>query len=651
MANLDITSVGGLTLTTGAAKTAGYTLVAGELGRYNASGGTFTIQLPTSPNHDDQAGIVENDGDATTITVDGDSNTVIGSSGSSDTTSTEGGEFVVLVWKYSADESTWFLVADASVAGVPLAHAASHENGGSDEINVTDLSGVLADAQNPAAHSHTHASTTGKTADDHHAESHTVASHSDTTATGAQLNTLTGAGNADALHAHAHSATTGQGADDHHAQLHAASHSDGGSDKITVENLATSSTNISRALKPDGSGGLAFVATLDAQPGTFSTGIKFYADIGNSASYEAGQSTTLRDVAGGAVGTIADTNLADGRLNFDGADSLVNFDAVSADVAGLFDSIDGYVEVWCFIKSDGEGNLGVLVDAGYGADGKNWIFNVSDESGGFVKLSLTAAWTTTDGIWTTTDASVPINTRVCLSFQYNNDSVSENPTFYKNGVSLGAVTEDQTPDGTPDTDTVEDLVIGNRADASATFDGWIEVVTMWSTTIVSSAFRLSSYQAKAARFGHYTGAFITDFAEANQANGLGAVNTLIFRFTTRGDSPDGNISWTDDADDGTYATINTGRAGTYRITLNGTNTGIGDDSWAVCSAGALSNTFLAAHIKAIQEVGAGDPGSLSCDIPLAANQLVWVMREGSSSMSTTAYLSRFTILKISDVGP
>ena len=53
------------------------------------------------------------------------------------------------------------------------------------------------------AHTHTHASTTGQTANDHHAEFHTIASHSDTTATGAELETLTDGSNADALHTHA----------------------------------------------------------------------------------------------------------------------------------------------------------------------------------------------------------------------------------------------------------------------------------------------------------------------------------------------------------------------------------------------------------------------------------------------------------------
>ena len=83
-----------------------------------------------------------------------------------------------------------------------------------------------------ASGAHTHDGTTGGgsidhddltnvTADQHHAEAHTVASHSDTTATGTELGTLTDGSNADALHVHAgaghtvasHSDTTGTGAE------------------------------------------------------------------------------------------------------------------------------------------------------------------------------------------------------------------------------------------------------------------------------------------------------------------------------------------------------------------------------------------------------------------------------------------------------
>lgn len=49
-----------------------------------------------------------------------------------------------------------------AVAGDPPAtHAALHENGGTDEISVTGLSGLLADAQTPLTHTHTQGDVTG----------------------------------------------------------------------------------------------------------------------------------------------------------------------------------------------------------------------------------------------------------------------------------------------------------------------------------------------------------------------------------------------------------------------------------------------------------------------------------------------------------
>ncbi len=45
---------------------------------------------------------------------------------------------------------------EGSGGGTPDAHAASHQNGGTDEINVAGLSGLLADDQSPTAHATDH---------------------------------------------------------------------------------------------------------------------------------------------------------------------------------------------------------------------------------------------------------------------------------------------------------------------------------------------------------------------------------------------------------------------------------------------------------------------------------------------------------------
>jgi len=75
-------------------------------------------------------------------------------------------------------------------------------------------------------HTHAHSEITSVGADDHHAQSHTIASHSDTTATGAELETLTDGSNADSLHVHDNSitqvVTVGKGGDVDYTTIQAA---------------------------------------------------------------------------------------------------------------------------------------------------------------------------------------------------------------------------------------------------------------------------------------------------------------------------------------------------------------------------------------------------------------------------------------------
>ena len=134
--------------------------------------------------------------------------------------SPQGGEIVWHTGKetafmYSNAAGEWIDISNAD--GILGAHSSSHENGGTDEINVEGLSGLLADPQTPAAHTHTHASTTGQTPNDHHSEDH------------------------------------------------AARHSSGGDDQVSVENLNTISTETAHVFAPDGDNTASFKA-LGALP-------------------------------------------------------------------------------------------------------------------------------------------------------------------------------------------------------------------------------------------------------------------------------------------------------------------------------------------------------------------------------------------------
>lgn len=60
------------------------------------------------------------------------------------------------VWGWDSDAGTWIKCTASDgklqVETVPEAHAATHQDGGDDEISVAALSGTLADAQTPANH-------------------------------------------------------------------------------------------------------------------------------------------------------------------------------------------------------------------------------------------------------------------------------------------------------------------------------------------------------------------------------------------------------------------------------------------------------------------------------------------------------------------
>ena len=52
--------------------------------------------------------------------------------------------------------SDWIYITGLPSSFTPSAHASSHQNGGSDEVSVTGLSGLLADGQTPLAHATSH---------------------------------------------------------------------------------------------------------------------------------------------------------------------------------------------------------------------------------------------------------------------------------------------------------------------------------------------------------------------------------------------------------------------------------------------------------------------------------------------------------------
>jgi len=184
------------------------------------------------------------------------------------------------------------------------AHAAEHQLGGSDVINVAGLSGVLADAQTPAAHAASHGAAStdpishgnlaGIGATDHHSNAN------DPTAN--QKAAMNGAASPSATNAFATMADVGGGA-------HAAEHQLGGSDVINVAGLsgvlADPQTPASHAITAHtgtlGHGALGGVGATDHHSNANDPTANQKAAMNGAASPSATNVfATMADVGGGA---------------------------------------------------------------------------------------------------------------------------------------------------------------------------------------------------------------------------------------------------------------------------------------------------------------------------------------------------------------
>lgn len=154
--------------------------------------------------------------------------------------------------------------------------------------DVLTYDNVAAKWKAEAADGHAHAND--------HAASHTVASHSDTTATGAETETLTDGSDADSLHTHNGKASTS----------HAASHADGGADELAVQDLASDAAADGQVAKADGSGAVVFEDDkvsinfiIDGGGSAITTGVKGFIELPFAMTIEGW--TVLGDQSGSIV--------------------------------------------------------------------------------------------------------------------------------------------------------------------------------------------------------------------------------------------------------------------------------------------------------------------------------------------------------------
>ncbi len=238
---------------------------------------------------------------------------------------------------------------DASASRTPSSHVASHSNGGSDEIAVENLATGSVDVS-----------------------------------TALRPDGVGGLALSDVSHGD----LTGIGIDDHHARDHAASHSDAGSDEITVQNLGSTGASLDEVLKADGAGGLSFgapSAVFIRRVG--GTGADFAFDDldGALAAFEAStaKECTLLIGASGVVADGSPVTITKGPVSFKGTvvgasvaisgANAVTFDLADTDQSPVtFENCDISKAVgageWIFTQSGSLRLINSTIDNISGAD-------------------------------------------------------------------------------------------------------------------------------------------------------------------------------------------------------------------------------------------------------------------------------------------
>lgn len=179
-----------------------------------------------------------------------------------------------------------------------------------------------------------------------------------------------------------------------------------------------------------------------------------------------GNDGTLTAGAGG----YSDDSLAGPQaIDFDGVDTFV--------LCGSDPSIDDLtkktIRFWVKPRTAGETGFARIIEKTNGA--KGWlVFTQATEELVFRQYFDGAG----DGVWSTDSNALVYGVWSFVVITYDLSSVANNPLIYINGVSV-TVNEDTTPVGTADSDAAGSLVIGNKADQSATFDGLIAEVMLY----------------------------------------------------------------------------------------------------------------------------------------------------------------------------
>ena len=168
---------------------------------------------------------------------------------------------------------------------------------------------------------------------------------------------------------------------------------------------------------------------------------------------------------------------------FDGANDRLNI-SPDASINDIFDS-GGSVFVVLNATTEGEDIGRVFSKYSNDGDTNGCVLYLNDDSAGFASAILQQGFSTTNGIWSVTDA-VEYGSPTIILITYDNSSTSNDPVFYVNSKTPSTVTEGTTPVGSFKSDTAMDLTIGNSEGTNRTFDGYIFELGVWKKVLSTS---------------------------------------------------------------------------------------------------------------------------------------------------------------------
>ncbi len=200
-------------------------------------------------------------------------------------------------------------------------------------------------------------------------------------------------------------------------------------------------------------------------------------------TFDASDST---DDKGALDGTDTSVSYVDGKFgiaaSFNGTTSLIT---IAADTTIDCDEMEDFViSCWVYVKSDGQNDKGVIFDK-VGATTAGYRAWVHTESSSTVELSFEVQHADTDAV-VETSTTIATDTWTKLEFHSNADDSLD---IYING-AVASYDTDTSGVGAKSDDSANALIIGNRAAADRTFDGYIDDLRIYDGTRAADKYEM-----------------------------------------------------------------------------------------------------------------------------------------------------------------